>query len=70
MDQKLFIYNSWQEIHTIIDEAIEKRDRSVSIYISGDGDMSVNVYPMYQEGTITFDEFRTKAGLPSSEVKE
>lgn len=71
MDQRNFI-SSWNEIHTIIDEALEKRDRSVSIYISGDGGMSVNVYPwpdpedlyqMYCRGEITFNDFRTKAGL-------
>lgn len=71
MDQRDFIA-FWQEIHTIIDEALEKRDRSVSIYISPDSSISVNVepwpnleefYDMYQEGKITLNDFRSKANL-------
>ena len=78
MDQRNFI-SSWESIHTIIDEALEKRDRSVAIYISGDGGMSVNVYPwpspedlfdMYQQGKITFTDFRAKAGLPPMDEVE
>lgn len=78
MNKKNLI-NSWDEIHTIIQEAAEKRDRSVAIYISGDGGMSVNVHPwpdledlydMYQQGKITFDDFRTKAGLPMMREEE
>ena len=78
MDQRNFIA-FWNEIHTIIDEALEKRDRSVAIYISADGGMSVNVYPwpspedfydMYQQGKITFNDFRTKAGLPQMSEAE
>lgn len=72
MDQKNFI-SSWNEIHNIIDEAVEKRDRSVAIYISPDGGMSVNVYPwpdaedlynMYKDGKISLNDFREKCGLP------
>lgn len=44
MDQRNFIA-SWESIHTIIDEALEKRDRSVSIYVSPDGGLSVSVHP-------------------------
>lgn len=44
MDQKDFI-SSWQEIRTIIDEALEKGNQTVSIYISPDGGMSVTVSP-------------------------
>lgn len=78
MDQRNFIA-SWESIHTIIDEALENRDRSVSIYISPDNGMSVNVYPwpspedlydMYQQGKITFTDFRTKAGLPMMREEE
>lgn len=39
MDQKNFIA-SWQEAHTIVDEAMAKGDRSVSIYISPFGTAS------------------------------
>lgn len=72
MEQRNFI-TSWNEIHTIIDDAMEKRDRSVAIYFSPENGMSVNVYPwpdyedlynMYCEGKITFNDFRSKAGLP------
>lgn len=72
MNQRDFIA-SWESIHTIIDEAMEKHDRTVSIYISPDGTMSVNVFPwpniedlyrMYKKGKITFADFRAKAGLP------
>lgn len=61
----------WNEIRTIIDEALEKRDRSVIIFISGVG-TTVKVcpwpdyedlYEMYKEGKITFNDFRAKAGL-------
>lgn len=72
MDQRNFI-SSWENIHTIIDEALEKRDRSVLIYVSPDGGLSVSVHPwpdpedlyqMYCRGEITFSDFRAKAGLP------
>lgn len=72
MNQRDFIA-SWENIHTIIDEAMEKHDRTVSIYISSDGTMSVNIFPwpniedlyhMYKKGKITFTDFRAKAGLP------
>lgn len=35
-----------KKIHSIIDEAMAARDRSVSIYISPDGGVSVSVFPM------------------------
>lgn len=72
MDQRNFI-SSWESIHTIIDEAMENRDRSVLIYVSPDGGLSVSVHPwpdpedlyrMYCQGEITFSDFRVKAGLP------
>lgn len=71
MDNTNFI-TAWNEIHTIIDDAMEKRDRSVAIYFSPENGMSVNVYPwpdyedlynMYCEGKITFNDFRAKMGL-------
>jgi len=63
----------WNEVHTIVDEAMEKRDRSVSIYISPDGGMSVSTYPWpdeetlrtaYVEGKISYNDYRAKLGLP------
>lgn len=63
---------NWVQIRAIIDEALKNRDRSVSIYIHPENGMSVNVYPwpdyedlyeMYKDGKITFNDFRAKAGL-------
>ena len=70
MDSKHISF--WNEVHTIIDEAVEKHDRSVSIYISPEGIMSVNVYPWPDEeslrealecGKITYNDYRKKLGL-------
>lgn len=64
---------NWVQIRAIIDEALEKRNRSVAIYLSPENGMSVNVYPwpdyedlyeMYKDGKITFNDLRAKAGLP------
>lgn len=44
MERRDFI-SFWNEAHTIIDDAVEKRDRSVAIYISPDSGMTLNVYP-------------------------
>lgn len=71
MEEKIFI-TSWQEAHTIIDDAVKKGDRSVSIYISPDGGMSISVYPWpdeealraaYEQGKISYNDYRTKIGL-------
>lgn len=62
----------WQEVHTMIDDAMRKRDRSVSVYFNPETGMSVNTYPwpdadtlweMYQNGQITANDFRAKMGL-------
>lgn len=62
----------WQEIHTLIDDAMEKRDRTVSIYFHPESGLSVNVYPwpdaeelynLYKDGKITANDFRSKMGL-------
>ena len=51
--------SSWIQIRKIIDESMEKRDRSVSIYINPENGISVNVnpwpdyedlYEMYKDG--------------------
>ena len=61
-------------IHELIDEAMMKRDRSIYIHPEG---TSVNIYPwpdgedlyqMYRDGKITFNDYRTKMGLPA--IKE
>lgn len=75
MESRDFI-SFWQEVHTLIDDAMEKRDRSVSLYFNPENGMSVNVYPwpdgedlyqMYKDGQITASDFRMKMGL--TEVK-
>lgn len=71
MDQRNFI-TSWQEIHTIVDDAMAKGDRSVSIYISLDGGMSISVSPWpdeeslraaYEQGKISYNDYRKSIGL-------
>ena len=66
------LVNFSNEIHTVIDNAVEKRDRSVAIYISPDSGMTVNVYPWPDEeslrealerGKITYNDYRKKIGL-------
>lgn len=78
MDQRNFI-TTWQEIHTIIDEALEKRDRSVSIFLNPDYGLSVSVQPwpdyedlynMYRDGKISFNDFRMKVGLSMLKEEE
>lgn len=63
----------WQEVHTMIDDAMIKRNRSVSVYFNPKTSMSVNTYPwpdaetlweMYKNGQITATDFRAKMGLP------
>ena len=71
MERRDFI-SFWNEAHTIIDDAVEKRDRSVAIYISPDGGMTLNVYPWPDEeslrealerGKITYNDYHKKIGL-------
>ncbi len=63
---------SWQEVHTIVDDAMAKGDRSVTIYISPDGGMAVSIFPWPDEeslrealerGKITHNDYRKKIGL-------
>lgn len=63
----------WDQILKLIEDAVEKRDRSVSLYFNPDTGMSVSVYPwpdaedlynMYKDGKITANDFRAKMGLP------
>lgn len=58
-----------KKIHSIIDEAMAARDRSVSIYISPDGGVSVSVFPwpdeetlrnMRASGLISHNDYRTR----------
>lgn len=67
------VISFWNEVHTIIDDAMQKRDRSVSIYISPEyGNMSVIITPWpdeeslreaYNNGEISYNDYRAKIGL-------
>lgn len=59
-------------VEGLIDEAMAARDRSVSIYISPDGGVSVSVFPwpdeetlrnMRASGMISHNDYRTRLGL-------
>lgn len=72
MENSKFI-TFWQEIHTIVDDAIAKRDRQVTIYISPDGGISVSVFPWadeemlreaYNKGKISYNDYSKSIGLP------
>ena len=63
----------WERTYAMIDEAMKKRDRSVSVFFHPENGMSVNTYPwpdaddlweMYKDGRITANDFRAKMGLP------
>lgn len=43
--EKSYMDGCWDQIRVIIDEAMANRDRTVSVYISPDGGMSVNLSP-------------------------
>lgn len=71
-DQPVGSISNNEFVHDLINKAMEKRNRSVSIYIHPENGMSVNVdpwpdyedlYEMYKDGKITFNDFRAKAGL-------
>lgn len=71
--EKRDLITFWQEVHTIVDDAVEKRNRSILIFFHPGNGFSVNVspwpdadelYDMYQKGRITANDFRAKMGLP------
>lgn len=71
MEKSNFI-TFWQEVHTIVDDAMAKGDRTVTIYISPDGGMSIVVSPWsdeeslraaYEQGKISYNDYRAKLGL-------
>ena len=71
--EKRDLITFWQEVHTIVDDAVEKRNHSISIFFHPENGFSVNVspwpdadelYDMYQKGRITANDFRAKMGLP------
>lgn len=44
MDQMSRLITTWDKIHEIIDEAMEKHDRWVTINLMPEGMLTVNVY--------------------------
>lgn len=63
----------WEQIRDLINDAMEKRDRTIAVYFHPESGLSVNAYPwpdaeelydMYQKGRITANDFRLKMGLP------
>ena len=69
----LDIHAFWERTYAMIDEAMEKRNRSVSVFFNPETGMSVSTYPwpdaddlweMYKDGRITANDFRAKMGLP------
>lgn len=70
--EKRDLITFWQEVHTIVDDAVEKRNCSISIFFHPENGFSVNVspwpdadelYDMYQKGRITANDFRAKMGM-------
>ena len=55
MEQRDFI-SLWQEVHTIIDDAMEKRNRSVMIFFNPETGMHVSVYPWPDADELLEDE--------------
>lgn len=67
------LYNEqWERMAKIVEEATQKRDRSVSIFFSPETGLSLSVYPwpdveelerMHRLGRITANQFRRAVGL-------
>lgn len=64
---------AWDGIYELIDDAMEKRDRTVSISYNPEIGLSIFLTPwpdvddlweQYQKGGITANDFRAKMGLP------
>lgn len=64
-------------VKEIIEEAVTKRDRSVSIYFSPETGMSVSVYPwpdaevyseIFRRGEISLSEYHRMVGIQATET--
>lgn len=64
---------NFENLKEIVDDAMQKRDRTVSIYFNPETGLSVNfnpwpdadeLYEQYKKGRITANDFRMKMGLP------
>lgn len=76
MEDMRKIISFWNEVHTLIDEAMEKRDRTISVYFHPENGLSVYIrpwpdtdelYDQYQKGEISKNDFRERMGLPRLE---
>lgn len=65
--------NPWEEVRKLINDAAEKRNRTVSISFHPEAGLSVfispwpdfdDLYDQYEKGRITANDFREKMGLP------
>lgn len=63
----------WEEVRKLINDAAEKRDRTICVSFNPEAGLSVYVspwpdadelYDQYQKGRITANDFREKMGLP------
>ena len=63
---------NWEELKKLVNDTAAKRDRKVKIFISTTTGTSISIepwpdidelYQMYQEGKITFNDFRARSGL-------
>lgn len=55
MDQMRRLITTWDNIHEIIDKAMEKHDRWVTINLMPEGMLSVNVYPWSSKKVLAVD---------------
>lgn len=71
MESRDFI-SFWNEAHTIIDDAMRNRDRSVSIFFNPETGFGLTVSPWpneeslreaFEQGKITLNDYRNKIGL-------
>lgn len=78
MDKRDFI-SFWEEARTIIDDAVEKRNRTVSVYYHPENGLSLHMtpwpdpndlYDMYEKGQISENDFRAKLGLTAMKEPE
>lgn len=37
--------DAWEQIRKLIDDAMEKHDRSISLFITPNGEVTINVWP-------------------------
>lgn len=64
----------WEEVRKLINDAMEKRDRTISVSFSQEAGLSIfthpwpdfdDLYEQYEKGRITANDFRVAMGLPA-----